>query len=138
MAPNSMQNLASHTSTNGLFHFVPGKFEAPLNLSPGAWLFLNIMKDVTGIYMKPIQTYQAFKFDFSSYYMSAGTTKDGNKADELIWVDTRALAHGTHNQTHLWRPEDGTKCNGITVKWCDGTCMLGHIFPMVPLFNGFN
>jgi hypothetical protein len=36
-----------------LVHFIPGKFERPENLSPGAIKFLDLMKEATGIEMKP-------------------------------------------------------------------------------------
>ena len=30
------------------------------------------------------------------------------------------------------------KCNGISVKWCDGSAASGHLMPMVAIFSGFN
>jgi hypothetical protein len=42
-----------------MMHFVPGTFEQPENLSEGSKLFLEIMKEVTGVDMKPIQLVSA-------------------------------------------------------------------------------
>jgi len=51
--------LGSHAATIAMMHFVPGTFEQPENLSEGSKLFLEIMKEVTGVDMKPIQLVSA-------------------------------------------------------------------------------
>jgi hypothetical protein len=110
MVAMSLWNMASHINALGMMHFIPGKFEHPKLLSPGvsinknvvslcqfvhylyhfplivgAKLFLGIMKEATGIEMKPINPYQMFNFDSSSHYAFAGTWISDDSSNEE-WV----------------------------------------------------
>ena len=138
MASTSLRNLVSHVLTVGLVHFIPGKFERPENLSPGAIKFLDLMKEATGIEMKPIHPYQVINFDASSYYAYAGTVVDDSANDEWVRISEGAISRGTRNQVSLHRCEESTKCNGLMLRWIDGIVGSGQVLPMVQLYTGFD
>jgi len=92
MASTSPRNVQSHCIAVGMLHFVPGTLVRPENLSPGAIEFLDIMKQATGINMKPIQPHQIFNFDCSSYYAFAGMQIDDSQNDEWVQVSSEAVA----------------------------------------------
>jgi hypothetical protein len=121
-----------------LVHFIPGKFERPENLSPGAIKFLDLMKEATGIEMKPIHPYQVINFDASSYYAYAGTVVNDSANDEWVRISEGAISRGTQNQVSLHRCEESTKCNGLMLRWIDGIVGSGQVLPMVQLYTGFD
>ena len=40
--------------------------------------------------------------------------------------------------TSIWVDEEDIKCNGLRIKWCDGSFMSGHVLPIVGIFDGFS
>jgi hypothetical protein len=116
MASTSLQNLMSHILTVGLGHFIPSKFEHPENLSRGAIKFLDLMKEATGIEMKPVHPYQVIKFDASSYYAYQGTMVDDSSNDVWFQISEGAISCGTQNQVSLHQYEESTNCNGLMLR----------------------
>jgi hypothetical protein len=124
--------------TVGSVHFIPGKFEHPENLSPGAINFLDLMKEATAIKMKPIHPYQLKNFNASSYYAYQGTVVDNSSNDEWVRISEGTISRGTRNQVNLHQCAESTKCNGLMLRWIDGIKGSGQMLPMMQLYTGFN
>ena len=86
MAASSLRNLMSQCCTVLEVQFVPGRFDAPQNLSTGASFMLKTLKAVTGVDHQPIKDWQAVNFDFSSYYAWEGVAPDDRSADQWLRV----------------------------------------------------
>ena len=63
MAGTSLRNLASQIATTLCSNFVRGEYDQPSNLCKGAILAHNIMEDITGQKMRPIEPFQIGNFD---------------------------------------------------------------------------
>jgi hypothetical protein len=118
--------------------FVPGQYDAPPNLPAGCHALLKILKDATGIEHRPIYSWQAANFDFSSYDTWEGTVPNDNSKDQWLQGKESSIAKGTRNVSSIWIDNEDVKCNGLTIKWCDGCFMSGHSLPIVGLFDGFS
>ena len=40
---------------------------------------------------------------------------------------------GARNKKSMWTNDEEMKCNGISVKWCDGSAASGHLMPIIPV-----
>ena len=124
MASTSIRNLMSHILTVGLVHFVPGKFERPENLSPGAVRFLNLMKEATGIEMKPIYPWQVMNYDASSYYAFLGTLVDDSANDEWVRISEGAISRYLEALGVKSACIDVKRAPSAMALWSDGSMAL--------------
>ena len=138
MAGTSLRNLMSQTTAMMSSSFVPGEYNKPKNLPEGSVAAHKLMEGITGLKMRPIRSCQQVNYDITTEYAFEGSAPDDLSRDQWARVSTKSQARGARSSKSMWRSEENSKCNGISVKWCDGSTGSGHVLPMTAIFSGLS
>ena len=134
MASSSLRNLAAHIITTIFTSFVKGKYNPPEGLCKGASLAHKIIEDITGQEVKPIEPFQTGNCDMTTMFVWKGTASKHQSSNNWARVSTASQAKGERFVTSYYVNSEEVKCNGLTVKWCDGIFASGHFLPSESIF----
>ena len=88
--------------------------------------------------MKPIEPFQTGNCDMTSMFVWEGTASENQSSNNWARVSTESQAKGERSVTSYYVDSEEVKCNGLTVKWCDGIFASGHLLPSVSIFGGLS
>ena len=131
----------SQVSTLLVTSFVRGSWDPPEDIPDGCRLGHQTMEEIMGHQLKPIQQFQQCNYDMTSTYVWDG--KEDWKEHKAKWkkdvrVSKETQDKGRRNKKTPTTQGEEQKCNGLSVKWCQGASAAGHLFPMVAIFSGFS
>ena len=140
MASKSVRNLMSQIGAVSYSIVSPcaTRWDKFYKASKGAQEFMDVIQNVTGTFVQPINPAFLLNEDCSSQYIYSGIARNINKDKSYSRVKVDAI--DDHNRSSIWINGDSSEepCSGIRVKYACGGSAAGFIYPICILISGLS